>query len=39
MIHERYYIELEKQEQLIKRKNVKKKPNYTGLFDRYQYQY
>lgn len=36
MIHERYYIELEKQEQLIKRKNVKK-PNYTGLFDRYQY--
>lgn len=35
MIHERYYSELEKQENLIKRPNIKKADFYNGVFDRY----
>ncbi len=36
MIHEKYYEELEKQEQLLKRKN-ERAPFYNGIYDRYKY--
>lgn len=36
MIHERYYKELEKYEQLIARKNIKS-DYYNGIYDRYVY--
>lgn len=36
MLHERYYIEKEKQEQLLNRKNVKS-DFYNGIYDRYEY--
>lgn len=36
MLHERYYIEKEKQEKLLARKNVKA-DFYNGVFDRYEY--
>lgn len=37
MIHELYYREKEKQEQLITRKNEKDESFYNGLFDRYKH--
>ena len=36
MLHERYYVELEKYNKLIERKNVKS-DDYNGVYDRYQY--
>ena len=36
MLHQQYYIELEKYNKLIERKNVKA-DNYNGIYDRYQY--
>ena len=36
MLHIRYYIEKEKQEQLLNRKNVKS-DFYNGIYDRYEY--
>ena len=36
MIHKQYYVELEKQERLIERKN-QKSDFYNGIYDRYQY--
>ena len=36
MLHERYYIEKEKQEKLLARKN-EKSDFYNGVFDRYEY--
>ena len=36
MLHERYYVELEKYNKLVKRKNVKSE-DYNGIYDRYQY--
>ncbi len=36
MLHERYYVELEKYNKLIERKNVKF-DDYNGIYDRYQY--
>lgn len=36
MLHERYYVELEKYNKLIERKNVKS-DDYNGIYDRYQY--
>ena len=36
MLHERYYIEKEKQEKLLARKN-EKSDFYSGVFDRYKY--
>ena len=36
MLHERYYVEKEKQEKLLERKNVKS-DFYNGVFDRYEY--
>ena len=36
MLHERYYIEKEKQEKLLARKN-QKSDFYNGVFDRYEY--
>ena len=36
MIHERYYVEKEKQEKLIARKNQKSR-FYNGIYDRYEY--
>ena len=37
MLHKRYYIEKEKQEKLLARKN-EKSDFYNGVFDRYEYQ-
>lgn len=37
MLHERYKKELEKQEQLIQRKNVIDSDFYNGVYDRYLY--
>ena len=34
MMHKQYYIELEKQEKLLNRKNVKM-DEYNGIYDRY----
>ena len=36
MLNKRYYIEQEKYEKLINRKNVKS-DFYNGIFDRYEY--
>ena len=36
MLHERYYVEKEKQEKLLSRKNVKA-DFYNGVYDRYEY--
>ena len=36
MLHERYYVELEKYNKLVERKNVKSE-DYNGIYDRYQY--
>ncbi len=36
MLHQQYYVELEKYNKLIERKNVKA-DNYNGIYDRYQY--
>lgn len=36
MLHERYYVELEKYNKLVERKNVKS-DDYNGIYDRYQY--
>lgn len=36
MLHQQYYVELEKYNKLIDRKNVKS-DNYNGIYDRYQY--
>lgn len=36
MLHERYYVEKEKQEKLLSRKNVKS-DLYNGIYDRYEY--
>ncbi|WP_026495964.1 glycoside hydrolase family 130 protein [Butyrivibrio sp. WCD3002] len=36
MIHEKYYEELEKQNEFLKRKN-EKAPFYNGIYDRYKY--
>ncbi|MDE6406601.1 MAG: glycosidase, partial [Lachnospiraceae bacterium] len=36
MLHERYYVELEKYNRLVERKNVKS-DDYNGIYDRYQY--
>lgn len=36
MLHERYYVEKEKQEKLLFRKNIKS-DFYNGVFDRYEY--
>lgn len=36
MLHQQYYVELEKYNKLIARKNVKS-DNYNGIYDRYQY--
>ena len=36
MLHERYYVELEKYNKLVERKNVKA-DDYNGIYDRYQY--
>ena len=36
MLHERYYVEKEKQEKLLSRKNVKS-DFYNGVYDRYEY--
>lgn len=36
MLHQQYYVELEKYNKLIERKNVKS-DNYNGIYDRYQY--
>ena len=36
MLHKRYYIEKEKQEKLLARKN-EKSDFYNGVFDRYEY--
>ena len=36
MLHERYYVEKEKQEKLLNRKNVKS-DLYNGIYDRYEY--
>ena len=35
MLHERYYVEKEKQEKLLSKKNVKS-DFYNGTFDRYE---
>lgn len=35
-LHKQYYVELEKQEKLINRKNVKS-DSYNGIYDRYEY--
>jgi 4-O-beta-D-mannosyl-D-glucose phosphorylase len=37
MVHPKYYELLEKQEELITRKNVKKQDFYNGIYDRYEY--
>lgn len=36
MLHQQYYVELEKYNKLIEHKNVKA-DNYNGIYDRYQY--
>ena len=36
MLHEKYYVELEKYNKLVERKNVKS-DDYNGIYDRYQY--
>ena len=36
MLHKNYYVELEKQENIITRKN-KKTEEYTGIYERYEY--
>ena len=36
MLHERYYVEKEKQEKLLSRKNVNA-DFYKAVFDRYEY--
>ena len=36
MLHQRYYVELEKYQRVIERKNVKS-DSYNGIYDRYQY--
>lgn len=36
MIHRQYYVELEKQEKLLSRKN-QKSSFYNGIYDRYEY--
>ena len=36
MLHEQYYVELDKYNKLIARKNVKS-DHYNGIYDRYQY--
>lgn len=36
MLHQQYYVELEKYNKLIERKNVKS-DGYNGIYDRYQY--
>ena len=36
MLHSQYYVELEKYNKLIERKNVKKS-TYNGIYDRYEY--
>lgn len=36
MLHSKYYAELEKQEALISRKNIKSE-EYNGIYDRYEY--
>lgn len=36
MLHQQYYVELEKYNRLIERKNVKA-DSYNGIYDRYQY--
>lgn len=36
MLHQQYYVELEKYNKLIERKNVKA-DSYNGIYDRYQY--
>ena len=36
MLHQQYYVELEKYNKLIGRKNVKA-DSYNGIYDRYQY--
>lgn len=36
MLHQQYYVELEKYNRLIERKNVKS-DSYNGIYDRYQY--
>ena len=36
MLHERYYVEKEKQEKLLSRKNIKS-DFYNGVYDRYEY--
>ena len=36
MIHKQYYVELEKQKKLLKRKN-QKSSFYNGIYDRYEY--
>lgn len=36
MLHEKYYMELKKQEELLNRKN-EKSDFYNGVFDRYKY--
>lgn len=36
MLHDRYYVELEKYNRLLERKNVKAE-SYNGIYDRYQY--
>lgn len=37
MIHNKYYEQLEKQEELLSRKNKKDDQFYNGVYDRYQY--
>ena len=37
MIHQKYYEELEKQEQLLSRKNEIDTEFYNGIYDRYRY--
>ncbi|MBU5593754.1 glycosidase [Amphibacillus sp. MSJ-3] len=37
MIHNKYYEQLEKQEELLSRKNKKDNQFYNGVYDRYQY--
>ena len=36
MLHEKYYVELEKYNKLVERKNVRS-DDYNGIYDRYQY--
>ncbi len=36
MLHSRYYVELEKQEKILNRKN-RKTDFYNGIYDRYEY--